>query len=96
MRTRPLLISEGGRTRDIEGIREAYRLLGAEGNMAVEYYPKYAQPEDRPFDDVDLPEGLDMETYFRYANVDAPNHCFKENIAVPWLSTTLSVDDPPG
>jgi hypothetical protein len=89
---RPLLIAEGGRTRDIEGIRAAYRLVGAEGNIEVEYYPKYARPEDRPFDDADLPEGLDMETYFEYANVDVPEHSFKENVAVPWLSRVLSLD----
>ena len=86
---RPLLITEGGRTRDIEAVREAYRMLNAEASMEVEYYPKYAEPRGRPLDDIDMPEGIDTETYFRYANVDAPNHCFKENIAVPWLARVL-------
>jgi len=86
---RPLLISEGGRTRDIERVREAYRLLGAQENIEVVYYPKYATPDLRPYDDVDLPEGLTMEEYFEYANVDVPEHCFKENVAVPWLTRVL-------
>ncbi len=86
---RPLLISEGGRTRDIERVREAYRLLGAEEDIEVVYYPKYATPDLRPYDDVELPEGLTMEEYFDYANVDVPQHCFKENVAVPWLSRVL-------
>lgn len=30
-----------------------------------------------------------MEEFFVYANVDAPNHCFKENLAVPWLDAVL-------
>lgn len=36
-----------------------------------------------------VPEGLTMEAFFEYANVDAPNHCFKENLAVPWLCEIL-------
>jgi hypothetical protein len=86
---RPLLITEGGRTRDIERIREAYRLLGAEENMEVAYYPKYATLDLRPYDEVDLPEGLTMEEYFEYANVDVPEHSFKPNVAVPWLRRVL-------
>ena len=36
-----------------------------------------------------VPEGLTMDEFFVYANVDAPNHCFKENLAVPWLDAVL-------
>jgi len=86
---RPLLITEGGRTRDIERIREAYRLVGAEDQITVTYYPKYATPDKRPYDDADLPEGLSMEEYFLYANVDAPEHSFKGKVAVPWLADVL-------
>ena len=57
--------------------------------MAVAYYPKYATPDKRPYDDVDLPEGLTVQEYFRYANVDAPMHHFKGNVAVPWLANVL-------
>ena len=87
---RPFLITEGGRTRDIDRVRDAFRLLDAEDKIEVAYYPKYATPEQRPYDDVDMPEGLSMEEYFEYANVDAPMHCFKENVAVPWLSEVLA------
>ena len=86
---RPLCITEGGRTRDIERIRDAFKLVGAEDRMHVAYYPKYATPDLRPYDDVDLPEGLTMEEYFEYANVDVPEHSFKPDAAVPWLTETL-------
>ena len=79
---RPFLITEGGRTQDIERIREAYRLVGAADRIEVAYYPKYATADKRPFDDEPLPEGLGQEEYFRYANVDAPMHCFKGDVAV--------------
>ncbi len=87
---RPLCITEGGRTRDIDKIRQAYRLLDAEESLHVAYYPKYATPELRPYDDVDLPEGLTMAEYFEYANVDVPQHSFKPNVAVPWLQRILA------
>ncbi len=87
---RPFLITEGGRTEDIDCVRQAYKLVGASEQMAVTYYPKYATPDRRPYDDKPLPNGgLSMEEYFRYANVDAPMHCFKENVAVPWLTKIL-------
>ena len=86
---RTLAITEGGRTMDIERIRQAYRMLGAEGRMAVTYYPKYATPDKRPFDDVELPESLTPEEYFDYCNVDVPNHSFKADAAVPWLADVL-------
>jgi len=86
---RPLAITEGGRTRDIERIHDAYRILGVEDQMAVTYYPKYATPDKRPYDDVDMPDGLTPEEYFDYANVDVPAHCFKADAAVPWLASVL-------
>jgi hypothetical protein len=88
---RPLLICEGGRTRDIERVRQAYRLVGAEANLQVAYYPRYATPELRPLDDQDMPEGLTLDEYLRYANVDPSGHWFKENVAVPWLSRVLGM-----
>ena len=88
---RPLLITEGGRTPDIERIRQAYRLVGAADRIEVVYYPKYATADQRPFDDEPMPEGLGQEEYFQYANVDAPMHCFKGNVAVPWLTKVLGV-----
>jgi len=39
---------------------------------------------------LDIPEGLDGEEYLEYSNVDAPNHYFKANLAVPWLTNILS------
>ena len=50
--------------------REAYKLVGAPEQIEVAYYPKFATPDRRPFDDKPLPEGLSMEEYFEYANVD--------------------------
>ena len=88
---RSLAITEGGRTKDMDQIREAYRTLGAEENMEVAYYPKYATPDKRPYDDVELPDGLTPEEYFLYANVDVPEHSFKPDVAVPWLARQLGV-----
>jgi fermentation-respiration switch protein FrsA (DUF1100 family) len=87
---RPLLITEGGRTVHIERVREAYRALGAEDRFHVTYYPKYADPADRPHDGEPIPEGLTMDDYLaEWANVDVPEHSFKPDVAVPWLAEVL-------
>lgn len=86
---RPLVITEGGRTRDLERIRQAYELLGTGDQFKLAYYPKYATPDKRPYDDVDMPEGLAPEEYFEYANVDVPEHSFKADVALPWLASVL-------
>ena len=67
------------------------QVMRHEENLEVVYYPKYATPERRPYDSADLPEGLTMEEYFEYANVDVPEHSFKPNVAVPWLARALGL-----
>jgi len=89
---RPLLITEGGRTQDIERVRQAWTTCGAESNFSVSYYPKYDTPDKRKHDDHELFQGMTMEEYLEYANVDVPQHCFKENVAAPWLSRVLGVE----
>jgi dienelactone hydrolase len=86
----PLLVTEGGRTRDLERVRQAYDRAGAPDHFTCHYYPRYALPENRPYDHIDLPDGLGGEDYFPYANVDVPNHYFKEDLAVPWLKSIFA------
>jgi hypothetical protein len=38
-----------------------------------------------------MPEGLSLDEYLRFANVDPPGHWFKEDVAVPWLSRVLGM-----
>lgn len=83
---RPLLFTEGGRTPELNRIRAAYRLAGAEDNVTIHYYKKYLTPDLRPKDTAPLPEGITMEEYFEYANVDAPQHRFRPERALPWLA----------
>ena len=91
---RPLLITEGGRTMHIERIREAFRAQGVEDRFCVTYYPKYADPADRPHDGEPLPEGLTMDEFLAdWANVDVPAHSFKPAVAVPWLAEVLGAGE---
>jgi len=89
MAPRPLLIAEGGRSEYLERVREGYRLLGAADKFKAVYYPKYADPDQRRYDKVPVPEGLTMKEYYPYANVDPPMHYFKGEVAVPWLAKML-------
>jgi len=86
---RSLLITEGGRTVVLDKTRRAFELLGVRRRLRVVYYPKYATPDRRPLDREELPEGLSMQEYFAYANIDEPAHNFKGHIAVPWLIDVL-------
>jgi len=86
---RPFAITEGGRTRNIALIRRAWQLLGAEENFALAYYPKFADPAAREFEDADIPEGVDQDEFFGYVNVDVKQHSFKHEVAVPWLKRQL-------
>ena len=85
---RPLMINEGGVSADLEMIKNAYKTMSASQNIEVHYYPKYSDASSR-MDNREVPGGLNFEEYYKYANVDAPNHYFKYEIAVPWLSKVL-------
>jgi pimeloyl-ACP methyl ester carboxylesterase len=88
----PLLCSEGGRTEYLEKIRSAYRLLGAQEQMVIHHYEKFDSPQERKLDGVPIPEGISMETYFEYANVDVANHVYRADRAIPFLKTHLGLD----
>ncbi len=90
---RSFLVTEGGRTPDLEKIAKAWDITGQPQHYSVFYYPKYATPDKRPHDHDDLFEGITDDEYYEYANVDVPAHCFKENIAVPWLSKVLGIPE---
>ncbi len=86
---RPLIICEGGAIAHLEMIARAYEIVGAQKNYAYHFYPKYCHATDRRFDYVDIPEGLKQDEWFEHVNVDAPNHSFKGDVAIPWLSEHL-------
>jgi alpha/beta hydrolase family protein len=87
----PLLFTEGGRTNQIDKIRQAYRLVQAEDCLEVHYYAKYATPEQRPLDGKELPDGITADEYLEYANVDVPMHRFRPQRAVPWLARVFAM-----
>jgi len=86
---RRVLITEGGRTVHIERIQRAWELLGVSDNVEVHYYPRFTDPADRLHEGEPMPEGLSMEEYYEYANIDVVNHAFKHEVAVPWLARVL-------
>ncbi|MDP6117983.1 MAG: alpha/beta hydrolase family protein [Planctomycetota bacterium] len=82
---RPLLITEGGYTPDIDRIRHAYHSLDADDKCQVHYYDRYADQAAREFDREEIPTGISDEDYLLYANVDVPQHSFKPDKIRPWL-----------
>lgn len=90
---RPLILTEGGPTHSLELVRRAYEIAGSPNNVAIHYYPKYANPAARR-DGVLIPEGLDESQWFEYANVDADRHYFKGYLAIPWLASQFQLPTP--
>jgi hypothetical protein len=88
---RPLLYSEGGRSPHISRVQAAYRMQDAADSVKVIYYAKYQDPASRLYDHKPIPEGVTMEEYFLYANVDVPNHRYHPEHVVPWLSGVLGL-----
>lgn len=87
----PLLFTEGGRTMQIDKIRQAYKLNHSADNIEVHYYAKYATPNLRHYEDKEIPAGVSNEDYFKYVNVDVPNHRFRPERAIPWLAKQFGV-----
>ncbi|HAA77502.1 TPA: hypothetical protein DCE37_20510 [Candidatus Latescibacteria bacterium] len=63
-------------------------MTDASDHFPYQFYSAYADPANRK-DYADFPEGLTQDEWFAYVNVDAPNHCFKGNVAVPWLKQVM-------
>jgi len=85
MSPKPLLLTEGGVTEDLDKIRGSYEQDRSSENLEIHYYRKYRNPKDRLHEYEKLPDDLTMAEYFEYANIDAANHFFKEYHAIPWL-----------
>lgn len=87
----PLLFTEGGRLNQINKIKQAYRLIKADDKIKVFHYKKYETPELRPFENKPMPEGISLQEYFQYANVDPSMHRFRGERAVPWLAELFGI-----
>lgn len=85
----PVLFSEGGRSAYLEKITSAYQSQEAEDSIAVYHYDQYDTPEKRSLDQTPIPEGITMEEYFPYVNVDPAYHVFRPHRAIPWLKKIL-------
>lgn len=87
----PLLFTEGGRPAQIEKVKQAYALVGATDHMEHYQYDHYADPSSRKLDQVEMPEGIDMDQFFEYAYINASEHRFRHWHAVPWLRKVFSL-----
>lgn len=84
----PVLFTEGGPWKGhLEKIVRAYEMAGASDKLTYFYYDKYADPANRKYEDVDLHDmrGLSPLDYLEYSNVDASQHSFHSELAVPWM-----------
>lgn len=90
----PLLVTEGGHTKDLAKIRQAYRLADAAGRFRVAYMPGFTRAAERCRRRMPE-EGLTIEEYRRYGNFGT-EHYFKGEVALPWLGRLFGVPLPDG
>jgi hypothetical protein len=88
---KPSLFTEGGITADLDIIKKSYENAGALDNLEIHYYRKFRNLEDRLHEYEELPENIDLATFYDYANVDVNNHFFKEYHAIPWLNAVFNM-----
>ena len=82
-----LLVSEGGVTRDLQKIGDAYKIMGAPEAFEYAYYPYYQTPENRRYDDATVPpDCVGDDEFLAWCNCDGKNHYFKKDVAVPWVN----------
>lgn len=86
---RRVIFSEGATLSDIDLIKRAYHIMGADANLTVYHYPMYKDYRNRKHDYETIPEGLDHKEFWEYYNIDGPNHYFKADVVVPWLKDVL-------
>jgi len=82
---RAVLGSEGGTAAALPRVERAFEFAGAPDAFEYHHFPEFDTPEERPFDDEPMPEGLLINDYYTRAHTNPKEHYFKGHLAVPWL-----------
>ncbi|MBO5756022.1 MAG: hypothetical protein J6R89_08215 [Clostridia bacterium] len=85
MAPRPLAVNEGGAEEFLNDIRNAYACLGAEEQLQITHYPRFADPESRNRVPVMPLYGLSNKEYYEHINCDVPDHSFRAEPSVAFL-----------
>ncbi|MFP4026335.1 MAG: alpha/beta hydrolase family protein [Candidatus Brocadiia bacterium] len=86
----PLCLPESGRTEELQKVRDAFALNGADENLEISYVPSYRAPAHRKLDNEPIPEGLTKEEYRAYMNTTVDEHRFQYDEVVPWVVQQLA------
>jgi pimeloyl-ACP methyl ester carboxylesterase len=92
---RSVLATEGGTAFALPRVQRAFELAGRPEGFEYHHFPEFDTPEERPYDDEPMPEGLLMDEYFFRAHTSPQNHYFKGHLAVPWLSKQFGLENDP-
>lgn len=87
---RPVICTEGGLDRDLKLVAKAFELSGHPENFTYYHYKELQDPSKRK-DLQEVPEGVDLDTYFELVNVQPKNHYFKSEYIIPWIKNLLGL-----
>ena len=76
--------------RDFSSVQHEFQTAGAPAAFTSHHYAMYADESKRDVNLNKMPEGVDLATFFRLANVDPPHHYFKSEHVLPWLRKILT------
>lgn len=86
MAPKTLIINEGGPSEFLDLVYTSYKIMNAEENITINYYPKYTEPESRKHEDELLPlNDLSLNEFWKYASVDVSDHSFRPQYTIPWI-----------
>ena len=85
---KPCLFNEGGAWKNLlSDIKKTYEYAGNPEGFGLHFYDKYANPDDRKYDDIDSRSvtGLDSAGFSAHNNCDPADHSFHAESALPWI-----------
>lgn len=88
---KPIAFNEGGAEEYIDKVRRAYKCVGAEDNLQITHYPKYAEENSRKKGKVPR-YGLDSDESFKWMNCDPSDHSFRQEPSVRFLRKCFNME----
>ena len=74
---RYLCLNEGGAEEYTGDVLRAFRAAVAEDHVLLTQYPVYTDPETRNYHGPVPDHGMNIESYFQWSYVNAPDHSFR-------------------
>ena len=80
-----LALTEGGGEEPVGRVVNAYKMMGAENNLIVTYYPEYSDIAKRESHGLMPDHGISVPEYYHYNNIAPEDHSFRREPSLELL-----------